>query len=583
MLRLSHEQVDVVERVLLRRHAALVAGVLQQAWPAVTERLKERWPAFVEAALQQAQRHDIDDLADLARFASLWCIWGASFADKPGFEWARDVLADARRTPALKVHQLLHRTREELARQKPAAPGMPPVVTVAQFDAALAGVQAQVATLALARAVFLDERPAPTIRACDLAGVDMMVAEVEGLQEYRLTGGVWQRAAAPRLALPAEQWTRAPDEPVDLAVPSHPLRGGPAARLNLRVQPLAVCDPRVHPEVVHDSAQGRLAWKGRDAARLSLALYAKPPAPPDPKLGPDGIAAAVAPEAQQVQIASCGLRDTGAPFGAVALGLRVYPATQWLLEVRHGGFPALAWPNPPTGEVPGATGCKLEADGRSVDAQAWQRGWAALPGQFRAGMEKLFNAWARSVEAARLEVEASPLVGQAGLTWGCRRTAADAVAMRTEGQLDLLACTLDAQLTGELSAGGVRARIVLSCKGRSELRMGVAQLGETADDGKGLAAVKRNWRFPFTLDVEPLVGGGIATLQALPVPEAMLGAIAGECGLRPRPDGRGLQWYFTLRTDPATVVLACVDPLLGTSRQQRILVPPLPLVDWSAG
>jgi hypothetical protein len=30
-------------------------------------------------------------------------------------------------------------------------------------------------------------------------------------------------------------------------------------------------------------------------------------------------------------------------------------------------------------------------------------------------------------------------------------------------------------------------------------------------------------------------------------------------------------------------MLACVDPLLGTSRQQRVLIPPLPLVDWSAG
>lgn len=583
MLRLSHEQVEIVERVLLRRHAVLVAGALQETWPAVAERLKERWGAFVEAALQQAARHDIDDLTDLARFASLWCIWGASFADKPGFEWARDILADARRSPVLKVHQLLHRTREELAHQRPVTPGMPPVVSVAQFDAALAGVAARVAALGAARAVFLDEPASPVVRACDVNGLDIGVAEADGLQEYRLVGSTWQRAAAPRLGLPALQWTRAPDEPLALAVPSHPLRAGPAARLNLRVQPLAVCDPRVHPEVVHDTPQGRLTWKGRDAARLSLTLYANPPAPIDPKLGPDGIAAPATPDDQQVQVLSCGLRDTGAPFGRVNIAMRVYPAAQWLLEVRHGGFPALAWPNPPAGEVPGATGCKLEVDGRAVDAQAWQRGWAALPAQFRAGMEKLFNAWARSAEAARLEVEASPLVGQAGLTWGCRRTAADAVLMRTEGRFDLLACALDVRLSGELTLGGVRARVVLACKGRCELRMVLAQLGDAAEDGQGLAAVKRSWRFPFTLEVEPLAGGGIATLQALPVPEAMQGALAGECGLRPRPDGRGLQWYFTLRADPSTVMLACVDPLLGTSLQQRALVPALPLVDWSAG
>ncbi|MBX3604146.1 MAG: hypothetical protein KF788_02680 [Piscinibacter sp.] len=583
MLRLSHEQVDIVERVLLRRHAALVAGALQETWPAVSERLKDRWGAFVEAALQQAADHGIDEVTDLARFASLWCIWGAGFVDKPGFEWAREVLDDTRRVPALKVHQLLHRTREELAHQQPATPGMPPVVTVAQFDAALARLAAQVPALGAARAVFLDVPAPPVVKACDLNSIDLLVAEAEGLQEYTLGSGVWQRAAAPRLGLPALQWTHAPDEPVSLAVPSNPLRGGPAARLNLRVQPLAVCDPRVHPEVMHDTPQGRLAWKGRDAARLSLALYANPPAPIDPKVGPNGIGAKSVPDDQQVQVVSCGLRDRGAPFGPTRIGLRVYPATQWLVEVRHGGFPALTWPNPPTGEAPGATGCKLQADGRVVEAAAWQRGWAALPGQFRAGLEKLFNGWARSVDAARMEVEASPLVGQAGLTWGYRRTAADAVEMRIAGQLDLLACALDLRLAGELSLGSARARVTLSCKGRSELRMAVEQVGDTAEEGKEIGAVKREWRFPFSVDVEPLAGGGIATLQALPTPEAMRGAIAGECGLRPRPDGQGLQWYFKLRSDPTTVVLACADPLLGTSRQQRVLIPALPLVDWSAG
>ena len=103
MLRLSPEQVDLVEQLLLRRHAAGVALVLREAWPAVSERLKERWGAFVEAALQQGHRHGLETPADLARYASLWCIWGAGFEDKPGFEWAREIVADTRRSPALKV------------------------------------------------------------------------------------------------------------------------------------------------------------------------------------------------------------------------------------------------------------------------------------------------------------------------------------------------------------------------------------------------------------------------------------------------------------------------------------------------
>jgi hypothetical protein len=586
MLRLSHEQVELIEQLLLKRHAIGIAEVLRAAWPVVSERLQERWPAFVEAALQDGHRHGLAEPEDLALFASLWCIWGAAFADKPAFDWAREILADVRRSPALKVHQLLHRTRDELLRQRPAAPGAPPVVTAAQFDAAIARVRQSMAAHAAARAVFLDVRRAPPVKACDLGTVDLMVAEVENLQEYRHVGGVWQRGATPKIAVPPEQWTRAPDEPFALAVTSHALRAGPAARLNLKVQPLAVCDPRVHPEVVHVSEQGRLTWKGRDAARLSLALYARPVPPSDPKLGPPGIAAPSEPDMQQVQINSCGLRDAGAPFGDVAVELRVYPAIQWLTEVRHAGFPAMHWPAP-AGEpaAPQAVACRLEADGVARDAAVWQRGWAALQPQFRQGMEKLFNAWARVMDgsSARLEVEAAPLSGQAGLTWGWRRTSPAAVAMRTEGQLDLLACAIDLRLAGEIAVGAARARVTLTCKGRSELRMAVAQLGEASADGQGLAAVKRSWRFPFTLDVETVAGGELATLYADTLPEAMRGAIAGECGLRLRPDGQGQQWYLTLRLEPVTLVLVSADPLLGASRQQRTVLSALPLVDWSAG
>lgn len=588
MLRLSFEQAELIDQLLLKRHAGGIALVLKETWPAVSEQLRERWPAFVEAALQQGHRHGLEEPSDLARYACLWCIWGATFDEKPGFDWAREILADAQRSAVLKVHQLVFRTRQELQRQQPRAPGALPAVSTTQFDAALARVEQQMAQHADAKAVFLDVRPPVPVKACDLSTIDLMVAEVENLQEYRHAGGSWQRAPAPRLDEPPLHWTHAPAEPLELAVPSHALRAGPAARLNLKLQALATCDPRVHPEVVHSSEQGRLAWKGRDAARLSLALYARPIAPPDPKLGPDGIGAPGEADLQRVEISTCGLRDAGAPFGAVGIDLRVVPAVQWLTEVRHAGFPAMQWPGGGAAPAasPQAVACRLEADGTPRDAAAWQRGWAALQPQFRAGMEKLFNAWMRAMDGntARLEVEAAPLSGQAGLTWGWRRTGASTVAMRTEGQLDLLACSLDLRLAGEIAIGAARARIALTCKGRSELRMAVAQLGDTPiGDAQLLATVKREWRFPFVLDVDTVAGGELETLHALAVPEAMLGAIAGECGLRPRPDGQGLQWYFTLRLEPVTVALASSDPVLGTGRHQRTLLPALPLVDWSAG
>jgi hypothetical protein len=106
MLRLTWEQFDRLEQLTLKRHAASISGVLAETWPALTERLGDRWPAFVEAAMQQGRKHGLRDARDLARYASLWCIWGPSFDGKPSFAWAAEILGDPRRGAALKLHQL---------------------------------------------------------------------------------------------------------------------------------------------------------------------------------------------------------------------------------------------------------------------------------------------------------------------------------------------------------------------------------------------------------------------------------------------------------------------------------------------
>ena len=67
MLRLTWEQFDRLEQLTLKRHAASISGVLAQTWPALTERLQDRWPAFVEAAVQQGRKHGLVDAGDLAR------------------------------------------------------------------------------------------------------------------------------------------------------------------------------------------------------------------------------------------------------------------------------------------------------------------------------------------------------------------------------------------------------------------------------------------------------------------------------------------------------------------------------------
>ena len=498
MLRLNLDQADLLDQLVVRRHAAAISGVLAESWPQMTERLGERWPAFVEAALQQGRQHGIAHPQDLARYASLWCIWGPSFDAKPAFAWAAEILADSRRPAVLKVHQLVHRSREEVGKLRPAAPGAPPVVTPPQFDAALERVERQVGNLAASRAVFPEvaQRRA-AIKACDLASIDLMVAEVEGLQEYRRGPTGWQRANVPPLGVAAIHWTRAPAEPTELAVPSRALRAGPVARLNLKVQAETVCDTRVHPEIVHMSAQGRLAWKGRDTARLSLALYA----PPDASVaepGFPGIGAETPADLQRVRAAGCGLRDAGAPFGEAEIAVRVVPATQWLVEVRHAAWPPMTWPVPDrTIEAAPPATCKLQADGASRDVPEWQRRWLTLHGAFREGMEKLFNAWTRAFDGqgTRLDVEASPLVGQGGVTWGWRRVDASSVAMRTEGVLEFIGCAIDLQMVGELAHGGARSRIRVACKGRSELRMTLAQVGEKGTEGR--TSRRRNARGAF--------------------------------------------------------------------------------------
>jgi hypothetical protein len=585
MLRLTWEQIDLLEGIVLKRHAASIGRVLAESWPAMTELLQERWPAFVEAAVLQGRRLGFTEARDLAGYASLWCIWGPAFDAKPAFAWAAEILADPRRGSALKLHQLAHRTREELSRMKAASGGAAPTVTAPQFDASLASVDAKVRGLAESRAIFIVESAPIAIAPCDVGSIDMMVAEAENALEYRPAANGWQRVPVGRANDAPLKWTRVPDEPIEIAVTSHALRGGPPARLNLRVDTVAVCDPRIHPEIVHAGSQGRLAWKGRDAARLSLALYSPLPLPPEPGAAAPGIAAETRADAQSVTVASCGLRDAGAPFGEVAMQIRVYPATQWLNEIRHAAWPTMTWPRASETTPAPASSCTLEADGSPADASAWQRSWVALHGAFLQGMERLYNEWDKTLEGrgARLELEASPLVGQAGLTWGWRRTSPSAVEMRTAGALDLLAFSIDLRLSGELVEGSARSRVRIRCKGRSELRMTIAQLGSQATEGQDLKSAQRTWRYPFTLEIDPLAGPEPATLSAGTGPMPITGALVGECGLRARADGAGQQWFFALRIEPVGIALELADPLLGSARLEKKIFPAMSLVQWSAG
>jgi hypothetical protein len=61
------------------------------------------------------------------------------------------------------------------------------------------------------------------------------------------------------------------------------------------------------------------------------------------------------------------------------------------------------------------------------------------------------------------------------------------------------------------------------------------------------------------------------------------GAIVGEAGLRAKPGMGGVQLYLNLRIEAVATTLAIHDPVLGSSRQARPLLPAMTLLDWSLG
>jgi len=582
MLQLTPEQADQIARLQARRDATALVQLLGEAWSDVAAQLQSRWPAFVEAAVERALQLGLTQVADQARYASLCCLWGASFEDKPRFEWAAAICAEPGLSPTVRLHQLNHRSRETLVRRAARADPTQQThatITPAGFDKALATVEAGLARITRGRTIYLDQPPAPRPKACDLAGISFAIVEPKPLQAYQVQDGSWRRADLAPWAPQPETLSAPPDEPRILAVLSRAAGAGASARLQLAVSALPHAAAR-HPEVQQVSGAGRLTWRGADTARLSLTLHAPASPPPDPRLGPAGMAYGEPPDPQTVGISSCGVRNAGAPLGRLELGLLVHAATQRLVEIRHGALPAQAWPV--EGEAPplnvASTACRLEADGHAEPTPAWLKAWQGLQPAARTGLEKLFIAWSRQMagSSGRMEAELSPLVGQAGVSWGWQHTADGGVALRVQGAIDFAALLLDLKLNGELEWGGSRARISLQAQGRSEWRVTLAE-------GQDLEQVKTSWRHPLALSVEAIANGQPALLSAAPLAEELKGAVVGECGLRPRPDGRGQQWFYRLAIEAVHVLLLRHDPLTGTQRQRRELIPALTLIDWSAG
>lgn len=587
MLQLSPQQMDILARVARERFVQRAGNYFATLWPAMVERLGDRWGAFIELAVQHAQKHGLTEGPCVARYINLWFIWGPQFEDKPGFEWARDILTDPRRSEFTKPHQLVRRTLDELERKHAATqgrPGQAAGLSPSDFAAADERVARDLADLGRLGDVVPSRINVPRM-SCDIEAIDIGTIACEWRHEYRFTDKDWKRgpiAAVPRLRI--DDATAA--APGSLTVLSH-AEGRDLARLQVKLRSVAVCDVDTHPRVAFGGGHGLWEWRGHEATAVSWPVLA-PPQPPVPGSIPHGIAAEWPPQIHTLTLSSCGLRDHGAPLGDVSTHVLSYPADQWLLEWRHAARPAAVWPDAstPTQAAAGPTAaCRVERDGVPQDASGWQSGFADLHRAFNDAMDQLLLAWERTSGAAsaRAEVEPALFAGQAALTWGWRegpQGLAETPLMRLEGWIDMIACGIDLHLTGEIALAGAKARVRLNAKGSTPLRTRV--LRDTAQPPllEALAGTAVKFRYPFELEVDPLATPELASFYpAAPI----TGALVGEAGLRPKLGGSGAQWYLQLRVEPVATTVLIHDPLLGDKLEPRPLLPALTLLDWSLG
>lgn len=585
MLRLTNEQLDWVLAQQRARLAQTLAQTIQASWPQLASQLADRVMAFVDSALQQAQRHGLVHPVHAVRYVSLWCVWGPSFDDKPGFEWAADILRDPRRSAAVKTQQLVMQTRDILqARPNPA-------LGVDAFDAAHAAIEA-VLELPAAMPWLASHQTAsvPEPRtACDLTSFDMAIGDQSWRHEYRLawTGQAILAQYTP-LVPPAQRYRTdtpllpaAPVQPRQMAVLADEPQRGHKAWLHVRCELAEVCDAHKHPRVEIKSNQGSRVFEGLPAKLIKWPLHSVSSVDV-----PLAFCHEVSPSYVVVTAASCGLRRTGAPLGQQDALLSVYPSAQWLAEFAPGTQPALQWPSASAPEAAGPTRIRIMCDNRPQPATAWEADWAKLVPQLTQGLEAWFNTVQRNEAFAqpRLTFQPHLMQGQSSWTWGASEAVTSSGSsgfLRVMAFVRMVACASVAEWQMDIRHGGAHARLFLQATGRAALECDVLRDKPEPNLAACLTAVKTTWRFPWVARIEALSSPHLSTLAC--DENSKLGALVGEAGLRPRPDGKGWQWYCQLKLEPAVLSMTMSDPLLGGSRTEQALWPALVLLDWSAG
>lgn len=569
---------EALEQAAWRDFVAELTDHLAGTWPAMPERLGERYAAFVDLAVQQALKRGLTQAASVARFVNLWFVWGPAYHDKPGFEWAQAILAMPRPREWVIVHQLVQRSLAELQRL-PGARIEPQVL-----DAADLRVLQSFGHLGRQGAMRPREALPLPRKACDLEAADLRVLDDAWHQEYRFEGGEWKRIAVPAPA-PVRVDAAHPIPPV-LALLSHQRGQGAQARLQVRLRHVAVCDGDKHPGLGFSGPHGRWDWVGHETRAVSWGVATR--TQPLPQGGPGAaIAEETSPELHQLDIEVCGLRDEGEPIGALKAAVHCWPAEQWWLEVQRPQAAAQAVLPGGRAWVRGTTRCRIERDGAAQDSAPlkahFEEGLDAAIGQ---GIQALARAWQAvdGLGSPRFDATLGLLSGRMASTWGWRhgpQGLCEPVFMRLLAGLELDACQAELELGGELALEGTRSRITLRVAGQAPLRTELRREAPEPALGAVMKAAVARWSLPFVLTLEPLATEQGGLLQrAGPIS----GALSGEAGLRPCTHGSsGWEWYVQLQVEPVVVPWRVVDPLLGQTSVVQTLLPALQLVDWSLG
>lgn len=570
---------EAVEQAQWATFVRSLAAHLAAQWPAMPERLGDRYGAFVDHAVQQGLKCGLSRAAAIARYANLWFVWGPAFHDKPGFEWALGLLAAPREREWGTVHQLVQRSCLELQRLPDSR------IDSESLASADRRLIESFGHLGHHGALHPAEPPAAPQRACDLQAVELRLLQPAVGEQYCLLAGSWQRVALP---LPAPLRIDAANPmPRLIAVLSHPPGQGSPAKLQLRSHSHAVCDGEVHPALRFAGSHGLWQWLGAETRALSWPVTALAQA--GAAAGPGtAIAEETSPELFKLELDVCGLRDDGDALGSMSSLVWAWPAAQWWLELKRTA-PASQPLAPKVPMQAGSTVCKVECDGRNEDAAPLRRGFEQGLDRLTAeALHTLLNTLSgiEGLSAPRLEGSLALLVGRAALSWGWRlgNKGFDGRAlMRVVGQIEMQAAVAELQFEAVLGLGaafgGAQARLLLRCQSQAALSLKVERDSAEPPLLAALTPALARFRLPFSAEITPLATDSGALLFGA---GACSGALVGEAGLRPRTSGgSGFEWFAGLRLQAATLPLQVLDPLLGRRTLTLTLWPEQPLLDWS--